>query len=149
MLPGFYRAHFLLARAYAAQGRHRECIDVSLKARELSDDASFLPYLLGTLGFAYASCGDSAAARGVLEELQRMEQHGAVTAHERAIVDTALGDWDGALGGFETAYRAAHRLGGMGPGRASIRCPARPGLACRPFVPVSVHPSLAAATRSC
>lgn len=99
MHPGFYRAHFLLARAYAAQGRHRECIDVSLKARELSDDASFLPYLLGTLGFAYASCGDSAAARGVLEELQRMEQHGAVTAHERAIVDTALGDWDGALRG--------------------------------------------------
>lgn len=102
--PGFHRTHSLLARAYAAQGRHRECIEISLKAREMSDDASFLPFLLGTLGFAYASCGDSAAARGVLEELQRMEQHGVVTAHERAIVDTALGDWDDALRGLEKAY---------------------------------------------
>jgi serine/threonine-protein kinase len=102
--PGFFRAHLLLARAYAAQGRHRECIEISLKARGLSDDASFLPYLLGTLGFAYASCGDPAAARGVLEELQGLEQHGAVTAHERAIVDTALGDWDGAVRGLETAW---------------------------------------------
>jgi tetratricopeptide (TPR) repeat protein len=102
--PGFFRAHLLLARTHAAQGRHRECIEISLKARELSDDASFLPYLLGTLGFAYASCGDSAAAREVLEELLRLEQHGAVTAHERAIVDTALGDWDGALRNLEAAY---------------------------------------------
>ena len=102
--PGFFRAHLLLARAYAAQGRHRECIEISLKARELSHDTSFLPYLLGTLGFAYASCGDSAAAREVLEELLRLEQHGAATAHERAIVDTALGDWDGALRNLEAAY---------------------------------------------
>jgi serine/threonine-protein kinase len=106
--PGFYRAHLLLARVYAAQGRHRECIEISLKARD-PEDASFLPHLLGTLGFAYASCGDAAAARGVLEELQRLEQHGAVTAHERAIVDTALGDWDGALRELETAY--AQRTG--------------------------------------
>ncbi len=33
-----------------------------------------------------------------------MEQAGAVTAHEQAIVDTALGDWDSALRGLDTAY---------------------------------------------
>ena len=33
-----------------------------------------------------------------------MERHGSVTAHERAIVHTALGDWDGALHELESAY---------------------------------------------
>ena len=102
--PGFYRTHILLARVYAAQGRYRESVDTCLKVRVQLQGVSFLPHLLGTLGFAYASCGDSAAAREVLEELLRLEQHGAVTAHERAIVDTALGDWDGALLELEAAY---------------------------------------------
>lgn len=101
--PGFYRASLLLARAYAAQGRYRECIELCLKARELSEDGSFLPYLLGTLGFAYGSSGDSPAAREVRRELQGLEEH-AVTAHECAIVDTALQDWGGALRALETAY---------------------------------------------
>lgn len=101
--PGFYRTHLLLARAYAALGRHRECIGICLKARELNDDGSFLPFLLGTLGFAYASSGDVIAAREVLGELQRLETQGVVTAHERAIVDTALGDWDGARRGLDIA----------------------------------------------
>ncbi|MGA2326870.1 MAG: hypothetical protein ABSH05_11350 [Bryobacteraceae bacterium] len=102
--PGFYRTHILLARVYAAQGRYLESVDTCLKAREQLVGVSFLPHLLGTLGFAYASSGNPEAARETLGELRRLEAHGAVTAHERAVVDTALGDWDAAIGELETAY---------------------------------------------
>jgi len=102
--PGFYRTHILLARVYAAQGRYRESVDTCIKVREQLDGVSFLPHLLGTLGFAYASIGNSEAAQEVLGELHRLEARGAVIAHERAIVATALGDWDAAVRDLETAF---------------------------------------------
>jgi tetratricopeptide (TPR) repeat protein len=89
---------------YAAHGRYRESVDTCLKVREQLDGVSFLPYLLGTLGFAYASSGNPEAAQEVLGELRRLEARGAVTAHERAVVATALGDWDAAIRELETAY---------------------------------------------
>ena len=67
----------LLARVYAVQGRQSEAIAASLKARELSDGTAFLPFLLGTLGFAYASSGDLANAHKVLEDLKDLETRGA------------------------------------------------------------------------
>jgi serine/threonine-protein kinase len=102
--PGFYRTQILLARAYAAQGRYAESVITCLRAREQSDGVSFLPFLLGTLGFAYASGGNPEAAREVLGELRRLEARCAVTAHERALVATALGDWDAAMRELEAAY---------------------------------------------
>jgi len=99
-----YRANVLRARVYAAQGRYRESIDTCLKAREQMDGVSLLPFLLGTLGFAYASNGNSAAAEEVRGELRQLERGCAVTAHERAVVATALGDWDTAIRELETAY---------------------------------------------
>jgi len=102
--PGFYRDYILLARVYAAQGRYRESIDTCLKVREQFEGVSFLPHLLGTLGFAYASGGNPEAAQEVLGELRRLEARCAATAHERAVVATALGDWDAAIRELETAY---------------------------------------------
>jgi serine/threonine-protein kinase len=102
--PGFHRDYILLARVYAAQGRYRESVDTCLKVREQLDGVSFLPHLLGTLGFAYASSGNPEAAHEVLGELRHLETRGAVTAHERAVVATALGDWDAAIRELETAY---------------------------------------------
>jgi len=102
--PGFYRADILLARVQAAQGRYRESVDTCLKTRERLDGVSFLPHLLGTLGFAYASSGNPDAAQEVLGELRRLEARCAVTAHERAVVATALRDWDAAIREIETAY---------------------------------------------
>ncbi|MGA9624566.1 MAG: hypothetical protein WBQ65_08860, partial [Bryobacteraceae bacterium] len=102
--PGFLRDYILLARVYAAQGRYRESVDTCLKVREQLDGVSFLPHLLGTLGFAYASAGNSEAAQEVLGELRRLEERGAVTAHEHAVVNTALGDWDAAIRELKTAY---------------------------------------------
>jgi serine/threonine-protein kinase len=102
--PGFYRGYILLARVYAAQGKYRESVDTCLKVREQLEGVSFLPHLLGTLGFAHASSGNPEAAREILGELRRLEARGAVTAHERAVVATALGDWDAAIRELETAY---------------------------------------------
>jgi serine/threonine-protein kinase len=102
--PGFLRDYILLARVYAAQGKYRESVDTCLKVREQLDGVSFLAHLLGTLGFAYASSGNPEAAQEVLGELRRLEARGAVTAHERAVVATALGDWDAAIRDLETAH---------------------------------------------
>ena len=102
--PGFYRALILLGRVLAAQGKYAESIQSCLKARGLMESTSFLPYLLGTLGFAYASGGNRAAAREISDELRRLEQRCAVTAHERALISAALGDWDEALRALGTAF---------------------------------------------
>ena len=69
----------------------------------MGSGASFLPDLLGTLGYAYAASGDDAAAREVLEELRRLEQRVAVTAYERALVATGLGEWDEAMAELSAA----------------------------------------------
>jgi tetratricopeptide (TPR) repeat protein len=102
--PGFHRDDILLARVYAAHGRYRESVDTCLKVRQQLDGVSFLPHLLGTLGFAQASSGNAEAAQEVLAELRHLEARGAVTAHERAVVAIALGDWDAAIRELETAY---------------------------------------------
>jgi TolB-like protein/Tfp pilus assembly protein PilF len=104
MHPGFCRAEMLLGRVLAAQGRYAESVESCLKARDASEGASYLPYLLGTLGFAYASGGNGAAAREVMGELLRLEQACAVTVHEQAVVSVALGNWDEALRALEMAF---------------------------------------------
>lgn len=102
--PGFYRSHALLGRIYCAQGKYSDAVRACLKARELVEDGSFLPFLLGTLGYAHASSGNWAAARQILEELLALEQRLAPTGHERALVATALGDFDDAVRALNTAF---------------------------------------------
>lgn len=101
---GFYRAYALLARIYAAQGRYNEAIVACLKARDMSDGVAFRPFLLGTLGFGYASVGDEKEARSVLEELSELATSNIVTAHENALVFTALGDWEQAAASVRRAF---------------------------------------------
>jgi serine/threonine-protein kinase len=104
MHPGFYRSHALLGRIYCAQGKYPDAVRSCLKARELVEDGSFLPFLLGTLGYAHAASGNAAAASQILEELVALEQRCAPTGHERALVATALGDFDGAVHALKTAF---------------------------------------------
>jgi tetratricopeptide (TPR) repeat protein len=126
--PGFYRAHILLGRVLAAQGRYAESVASCLRAEERSNGASFRPYLLGTLGFAYAASGNAAAARDLKEELLRMEQRCAVTGHERALIAMALARGMGRSDGLPCrCISATHRLGGLGADRAAVRSVARAG----------------------
>jgi len=102
--PGFCRTYALLGRIHAARGQYAESLEARLQSRRLmGSGASFLPDLLGTLGYAYAASGAAAAAREVLEELRRLEQRVAVTAYERALVATGLGEWDEAMAELRTA----------------------------------------------
>lgn len=102
--PGFYRAYALLARIHAAQGRYTDAIAGCLKAREMSGGVAFLPFLLGTLGFAYAFAGDFRAARSVLEELHLLAESNVATAHESALIQSALGEWEAAAASIRTAF---------------------------------------------
>ena len=104
--PGFYRAHVLLGRVMVAQGRHAEAVEACRRAEERSDGASFRPYLLGTAGFAHAAMGHIAAARDAQEELREIEQRYAVTGHERALIATALGEWDQATADLAEAFQS-------------------------------------------
>jgi tetratricopeptide (TPR) repeat protein len=88
----FYRAHLLEARILAAQGHYSEAVQICQLAAE-SGGTAFRPYLLGTLGYAYAALGDEAAARRILQELVAMEAR-CVTAHERALIHAGFSEWE-------------------------------------------------------
>lgn len=103
--PGFYRAYALLGRIHAARGKFSEAIAACLEARDMSRGLAFLPFVLGTLGFAHASAGDHKAAISVLDELRVLGESNVATAHESALVQTALGEWEEAAASIRTAFR--------------------------------------------
>lgn len=102
---GFYRAYALLARIYTAQSRFSEAIATCLKTRDMFDGVAFKPFLLGTLGFAYASVGDAKGTQSVLEELTELATSKVVTAQENALVFTALGHWEQAATSLRMAFK--------------------------------------------
>jgi len=106
----FYRAHTLEGRILVAQGRFAEAVQSCQLADELGA-TSFRPHLLGTLGYAYASLGDSAKARQILQELMQMDSR-CVTAHERALIHVALGEWEQSSACIERAIE--QRTGWIG-----------------------------------
>ena len=97
----FYRAHLLDARVLAAQGRNSEAVQTCQLAEEIGV-TSFRPYLLGTLGYAYAALGDKVAARHVMQQLVELEQ-GCVTAHEQALIHAGLGEWQESRAALQAA----------------------------------------------
>ena len=97
----FSRAHLLEARVLLAQGSYSEAVQMCQVAEEIGV-TSFRPYLLGTLGYAYAALGDEAAARHVLQQLMLMEGQ-CVTAHERALVHAGLHEWEQSSAALEAA----------------------------------------------
>jgi adenylate cyclase len=90
--PRFYRARLLEARILTAQEQYAEALQLCKSAAELEITA-FRPHLLGTMGYAYAILGDSAAARCIIQQLIQMDEK-CVTAHERALVHAGLGEWE-------------------------------------------------------
>jgi len=97
----FYRAHLLDARILAAQGRYSEAVQTCQLAEEIGV-TSFRPYLLSTLGYAYAALGDEAAARHLLHQLVESEAC-CVTAHERALIHAGLGEWQESRAALQAA----------------------------------------------
>jgi adenylate cyclase len=97
----FYRAHLLDARVLAAEGRYSEAVQTCQLAEE-TGVTSFRPYLLGTLGYAYAALGDEAAARDITQQLVKLEEC-CVTAHERALIHAGLGEWQESTAALQAA----------------------------------------------
>jgi serine/threonine-protein kinase len=108
--PRFYRARVLEARVLAAEGRYAAAVESCQLAEELGA-TSFRPFLLGTLGYAYASLGDSSAARSVIDKLIQMDGR-CVTAHECALIHAALREWEQSGINLETATQ--QRTGWIG-----------------------------------
>ncbi|HEY6991772.1 MAG TPA: tetratricopeptide repeat protein [Bryobacteraceae bacterium] len=106
----FMRAHMLEARILAAQGRYAEAVQTCQLAEDFGA-TSFRPHLLGTLGYAYASLGDSSAARRIIEKLVQMDERCA-TAHERALIHLGLGEWEQCTRNLEKAVE--QRAGWVG-----------------------------------
>jgi hypothetical protein len=99
--------------------------------------------MLGSLGFAYASTGETDAARRVLAELHELEAQSAVTAHERAVIHIALGEWDTAQ--QELATAAEQRTGWapwfpLEPLYDALRPHEAPSPARSPGHSLAVHP---------
>jgi tetratricopeptide (TPR) repeat protein len=95
--PSFGPVRYHLGLAYEQMGRYSEAIAELERARTISGD---LPYLLGSLGHAYAVAGQSDEARRLLRELQRNSDLAPSIA---ALIFTGLGDKARALDRLEAA----------------------------------------------
>jgi tetratricopeptide (TPR) repeat protein len=101
MDPGFYYAHWNLGSALAAKGATGAAIEEYQKARDLSDD----PLVLGLLGRAYASSGNTKEAEKILGQLNELSKGRYVPAYSFALVYLGLGNKEESLRWFEKTYR--------------------------------------------
>jgi eukaryotic-like serine/threonine-protein kinase len=95
-------AHDVLGWAYEAQGDFPRAIAEFEKARALEPNVA---EPLASLGRAFALSGQTAKARRVLDQLEKMSPMIHVTPYNVASIYTALGDKDAAIAQLEKAYQ--------------------------------------------
>jgi serine/threonine-protein kinase len=103
--PGFFAAHFFLARAYGQKGMYEEAIVAFQKAVSLSGGNISL---MGNLGRVYALAGEKDEATRVLRELMDLSKQQYVSPFDIAKVHTGLGEWDQAFVWLEKALEERH-----------------------------------------
>jgi serine/threonine-protein kinase len=101
MDAAFARAHWALGLSLAAMQRLDEAIAALQRAVELSQGSGVQ---LGSLGYAYAAANRRTEAREVIERLEAASRQHYVPPSAFALVDSGLGDRDGAFGWLEKAY---------------------------------------------
>ena len=101
MDPRFYRAHVVLGRVWQLKGQLNEAIAEYRKALELNDD----PFVLASLGQAYARAGQREEALRILARLSEEAKSRYVRAYSFALMYLALGDKERAIDEMERAYR--------------------------------------------
>ena len=99
--PSFALAHWLLGTAWVWEGKYEEGITELQKAVDLSGNG---PWMVGTLGCAYAVSGQSSEARNVLVRLEKRSQQEYTRATLFAEIYANLGDPDRAFEWLNTAY---------------------------------------------
>jgi adenylate cyclase len=88
MNPDFYYAHWILGSALVGNAATAAGIEEYQKARALSDD----PLVLGLLGRAYASSGNTMEAEKILNQLNELSKTRYVPAYSFALVYLGLGN---------------------------------------------------------
>jgi tetratricopeptide (TPR) repeat protein len=101
MDPRFYRAHWVLGRVWQLKGQLNEAIAEYRKALELNDD----PFVLASLGQAYARAGQREEAQRILARLSEEAKSRYVPAYSFALMYLAFGEKERAIDEMERAYR--------------------------------------------
>jgi tetratricopeptide (TPR) repeat protein len=94
MDPNFGHAHFGLGLALLNQRRYGEALVELRRGTQLLDGD---PYILASLGYAYAGAGQRAEARKILEDFQERSKRGYFPSFALAMVSTGLEERDQAL----------------------------------------------------
>ncbi len=100
-MPGFYKAHTSLGRAYGFLGRYEEAIAALGKGTEIAGE---LPSTLGALGQIHALAGNRAKAIAALNRLERFEKDAQIPGSCFALIHAGLGNQDQALDYLERAF---------------------------------------------
>jgi eukaryotic-like serine/threonine-protein kinase len=91
-----------LSYALSRLGRHEEAIANALISVESMGKSS---HTMGRLGSAYADAGNTAAAEGVLKEMEELAEHRPISAYHEAMIKCALGRIDESLDLLDRAYQ--------------------------------------------
>ena len=98
--PSFYLAHYTVGWASIQKRDFTTAFAELQKARSLENK----PWIIGTLGYAYAVSGDKERAQAVLKELNQLAQHRRVTPFWLAMIYMALGDKNQAFQLLDVCY---------------------------------------------
>jgi tetratricopeptide (TPR) repeat protein len=98
----FFGAHRYAGLAYEQLGRSKEAVEALSKARLQSGNS---PVILAALAHAYATSGNPAEARRLLEELSADTTRRKVPAFDLAIAHTGLGEKEKAFALLEKAFQ--------------------------------------------
>jgi len=98
--PNFWVTHVILGKVYAQLRKYPEAVAEFTKAKELSHGNS---EAIGSIGYVAALSGDTAKARGVLDELKTLSSQHYIPPFSVAMVHNALGEQNEALTLLEKA----------------------------------------------
>jgi serine/threonine protein kinase/tetratricopeptide (TPR) repeat protein len=98
--PSIYLAHYTVGWASIQKRDFTTAFAELQNARSLENK----PWIIGTLGYAYAVSGDRERAQAVLKELNQMAQHRRVTPFWLAMIYMALGDKNQAFQLLDRCY---------------------------------------------
>ena len=98
--PSFYLAHYTVGWVAIQKRDFATAFAELQKARSIEDE----PWIVGTLGYAYALSGETKRAHSVLQELSQLAEHRRVTPFWFAMIYMALGDKDRAFQWLDRCY---------------------------------------------
>jgi len=101
MDPNFARGHWYLGLAYEQRAMYQEAIAEFQKGFDLSGGS---PYMLGSLGHAYALSGNREKARQAVANLGELSKRRYVAPYSNGLIYTGLGDKERAFEWLEKAF---------------------------------------------